>query len=199
MKNILLVPTIINKYNENYLSVDKNWLIFLKKIYGKFDLQIAPFINKKPNLIIILGGNDLIKKNSNKADLYRNNLNKKFLNYAIKNNIKTIGICLGAQFIASTYYSKLVKVRNHVGIHKIFFDKKFIKKRFPKFDSVNSFHNYGISRLGKNLMALAKASDKSIEFFIHKKRKIIGIMWHPERFKKLKKLDKKIFKYNLWN
>ena len=41
MKNILLVPRIINKYNENYLSVDKNWLIFLKKIYGKFDLQIV--------------------------------------------------------------------------------------------------------------------------------------------------------------
>ena len=48
-------------------------------------------------------------------------------------------------------------------------------------------------------MALAKADDKSIEFFIHKKKKIIGIMWHPERFKKLKKLDEKIFKYNLWN
>ena len=199
MKNILLVPRIINKYDENYLSVDKNWLTFLKKIYGKFDLQIAPHVNKKPDLIIILGGNNLIKKKSNQADLYRNNLNKKILNYAIKNNIKVIGICLGAQFIANIFCSKIIKVRNHIGIHKIYYDKKLIKKKFPKFGSVNSFHNYGISKLGKNLIALAKASDKSIEFFIHKKKKIIGIMWHPERFKKLKQLDAKIFKYNLWN
>ena len=33
---------------------------------------------------------------------------------------------------------------------------------------------------------LAKSLDQSDELFIHKKLKIIGIMWHPEREKKIK-------------
>ena len=41
--------------------------------------------------------------------------------------------------------------------------------------------------------------DKSIEFFQHKKKQILGIMWHPERYKKFKELDKRIFKMILWS
>ena len=49
MKNILIVPRVTKKYNEYYLSVDKNWLFFLKKIYKKFNLEIAPSLNRNAN------------------------------------------------------------------------------------------------------------------------------------------------------
>ena len=199
MKNILIVPRVTKKYNEYYLSVDKNWLFFLKKIYKKFNLEIAPSLNRKPNLIILSGGNEIIKKKSKSTDIYRNELNKKFLKYAIKNKIKVIGICLGAQFIASKFSSKIIKNKGHVGNHKIFYDKKLIKKKFPIVDKVNSFHDYSIFKLGKSLIPLGKAEDKTVEIFIHKKLKLLGIMWHPERFKILRKLDQKIFTKNLWN
>ena len=68
MKNILIVPRIINKYTEQYLSIDNNLLIFLKKAYNVKNIEIAPFFKKKPNLIILSGGNDLIKKNSNREE-----------------------------------------------------------------------------------------------------------------------------------
>lgn len=199
MKNILIVPRIEKKYSEIYLSMDKNWLNFLKKIYKNFNLQIAPYLNQKPDLIIFAGGNDLISINSEKKNLYRHNLNTKFLNYGIRNKIKIIGICAGAQFLAAKYSSKIEKVKKHVGDHQIFFDKKLIKKKYPIMKKVNSFHNYGIKNLGINLQPLAVAKDKTIEFFTHKKLKLVGIMWHPERSKTFRKIDEKIFKDDLWN
>jgi len=199
MKNILIVPRIINKYSENYLSVDNNLIIFLKKIYKIDSIEIAPFFKKKPNLIILSGGNNLLKINVNKENIYRDYINKKILNYGIKNKIKIIGICLGAQFIADKFSSSIVKVSKHVGNHKIFYEKKMLKNNFPLSDKINSFHNYGIKKLGKNLVPLARAQDKTIELFIHKKLKLIGLMWHPERFKNFRKRDYKIFKENLWN
>ncbi len=199
MKNILIIPKVENKHDENYLCVDNNWLVFLNKVFKKYNLEIAPFISRKPDLIILSGGNELIRKNSNKSDRYRNYLNSKFLKYGIKNKIKVIGICLGAQFIAKKFSSNIERVNNHVGKHKIFYEKKLLKKNFPITDTVNSFHNFSIINLGKNLVCLASAKDKTIELFAHKKFKLIGVMWHPERFKKLRKLDLKIFLENLWN
>jgi putative glutamine amidotransferase len=36
---------------------------------------------------------------------------------------------------------------------------------------------------------LAKSDDGSIEAFRHVNKKILGIMWHPERYNKIKKFD----------
>ena len=91
---------------------------------------------------------------------------------------------------------KISRIPNHVGNHKIIFSEKF-DKNFKKKITVNSFHNYGIKKLSNYLIPLARAKDNSIELFIHKEKKIIGIMWHPERYKKFKKIDKKIFNMNL--
>ena len=38
------------------------------------------------------------------------------------------------------------------------------------------------------------AGDNSIEAFCHKKLKIGGVIWHPERFKKFRNTDIKIIK-----
>ena len=49
------------------------------------------------------------------------------------------------------------------------------------------------------LVLAAETEDKNIEMFIHKNKKIVGIMWHPERNIKISKLDKMIFKKILCN
>ena len=43
-----------------------------------------------------------------------------------------------------------------------------------------------------NIFGLAK--DNTIEAFHIKDKKILGIMWHPERYKSLKKFDEKLLK-----
>ena len=77
-------------------------------------------------------------------------------------------------------------VKNHVGKHVIIYKNKKYK--------VNSFHNYGITKLGKKLKQTTQTSDKTIESFSYNSKKIKGIMWHPERYDNIKNLDKLILK-----
>ena len=84
------------------------------------------------------------------------------------------------------------KIKNHVRKnHKINF-KNNIFKDIQR----NSFHDYGFNEnlISKNLTILGMSNDNIVEYFVHKKNKIYGIMWHPERYKIPKKFDKKIFK-----
>ena len=60
---------------------------------------------------------------------------------------------------------------------------------------VNSYHEYCINekKMNHNIIPIYRhAKDNSIESFIHNKHKILGIMWHPEREKKVRNFDKKI-------
>ena len=59
---------------------------------------------------------------------------------------------------------------------------------------VNSYHNHGFSLLSDELICVAEAEDYSIEAFIHKKLKIFGQMWHPEREDPFKDFDLKLIK-----
>ena len=59
---------------------------------------------------------------------------------------------------------------------------------------VNSYHDYAIYDLNKDLYSLATAKDGTHEAFININKKILGIMWHPERNKIFKKTDIKLIK-----
>ena len=56
---------------------------------------------------------------------------------------------------------------------------------------VNSYHNYGIknTNAAKKFKIQAVDSNNNIEMFQHIEKKIIGVMWHPEREKSHKKLE----------
>lgn len=183
--NIGILPTIIERHSSLYLIYDKNLILFLKSIFKKSKLTlINDFNEKKLNLIVSQGGNDLKKFSNKKKDKIRHNFEQYYLNYSIKNKIKYIGICYGAQFIANYFKSKLIKKKNHTRkIHRI----NFISSE--KSVMVNSFHNFSVIKLGKNLKKIAYSDDGSIEAFKHNKLKLLGIMWHPERYKKIKKFD----------
>ena len=56
------------------------------------------------------------------------------------------------------------------------------------------YHNKVITKLGRNLICKGHADDNTIEYFKHKNKKIFGVMWHPERNKKFRKLDLKIIR-----
>ena len=126
-------------------------------------------------------------------NIIRAKYNNYFFNLAQKKKIPTLGICLGAQFIAKKHKGILVK-KQHVGEHIIVFSNAKIFKNTKLPNTTNSYHNYVIKKLGKKFIKLAFAKDKSIESFINLKKKILGIMWHPERFKKFRNFDKQIVK-----
>ncbi|WP_291951232.1 gamma-glutamyl-CDP-amidate hydrolase [Campylobacter sp.] len=127
--------------------------------------------------VILSGGNDLYLLNKNDLSKKRDNYEKDIIKICIRENIPLLGICRGAQMIASFFDSTFIMSKNHIKEHKIYLDDKKI--------CVNSFHNFCINKLGDDLESLAFAEDKTIEAFKHKQFKIYATMWHIEREKGL--------------
>ena len=75
---------------------------------------------------------------------------KKLFKYYYKKNKPILAICRGFQLIADIYGIKLEKINNHVRkFHSLKIDRsKYIKDKSLK---VNSYHNYCIKDLPKNL------------------------------------------------
>ena len=149
-------------------------------------IKVHKYIKQiSPNGIILSGGGDPKKVDE------RYILEKKLLNFAYKNKMPLLGICRGAQRINIHFKGKLKKVKNHVKT------KHFISgPSLTKNQKVNSFHDFGFNNimLGKNLKMLASSNDGLVEYFKHINKLIYGIMWHPERNKKIKKFDREIIK-----
>ena len=70
-------------------------------------------------------------------------------------------------------------------------EKTLIIHKLNKKDSIktNCYHDYGIYKkdLGRNLKSLGETKDESIEIFKHKNKKILGMMWYPERHNNLQR------------
>ena len=189
-KNIGIIPSVIERRNTISLTIDNNLIVFLKKCFPKSNIQILGDIKKKNklNLIVSSGGNTIVSLKKNIVNQFRGKLDEFYFKQALKKNIPFLGICHGAQYIADYYKSKIIRKKNHTNKnHLINLDEK---KRII----VNSYHDFSIIELCKDLKKIAYTNDLSIEAFKHNKKKILGIMWHPERYKKIKKFDLKFIK-----
>lgn len=192
---ILLVPSVKETFKKQFeLSVDINLIKFLNFTFGK--KIIIEILNekilKKPNLIILVGGNGLPNLEGGLHNSIRHKLNNIAYKYAIKRKIPVIGICLGAQFIGFKNNFKFKK-KNFKGNHSVFLNEN-INSFYKKIYKVNSFHNFMITKINNQFKFIYKTNDNSIELFKSKTKKILGMMWHPERNKKFSPIDKKIFK-----
>lgn len=192
---IAIIPSIKEPYSDQFeYSIDVKLIKFIKKNFPKSEIKVLNIFDKLTNefkLLIISGGNSIEKLKKSKKNSFRSKIDNKFFNQAKKNNIFILGICHGAQFLADKLGCNFVK-KKHVGNHDIFFQKN------KKVLNVNSYHNFIIQKFkNKNVKIIASAKDNSVEYFSYKK--FIGIMWHPERNKKLEIIDKKILKDLLCN
>ena len=183
MYNFLITKRYKLKNNKEIYYLEKNWQKFFKKLNSKF-LSISN-VNKIKNLnnfdcLIISGGGDIYDISKNKRDNMRDKFEIKLLNHFLKHNKPIIAICRGFQLIGSLYKNKLVRIKNHVRKnHKIY----LYKNKYLKLKNLvtNSFHNYGFLKLNTNFNCIGKSKDKSIEIAILKKKKVLCLMFHPER------------------
>ena len=194
MKKIVgIVPNVIERRNSINIVVENNIVIFLKKCFpkSKFIILFETKIENKFDIIIFSGGNSIINLIKNKSNKYREKLDNYYFKYSLKKNIPILGICHGAQFFANFFKSKIIRKKGHTNTNHVI-ELKSKNKSF-----VNSFHDFSITKLGPDLEGLAWTKNGSIEAFKHKNKKILGIMWHPERYKTIKKFDLKFIKKNL--
>lgn len=186
---ILIIPTIREVYKNQFeFSVDLKLLNFLKKVFKNSTLKTYN-LNKKNDydLLVLAGGNNSIIKK--KADRLRNKINNSLFNISLKRKKAILGICHGAHYLAKKNGFKINKKNNHIGYHKVIFNIN--RNRFIKI--VNSFHNETIEYKKKNNVNIfGVAEDGTVESFHVKDKKILGIMWHPERYRKIKYFDLKL-------
>jgi len=195
MKKIIITQRqdIIKKHKELRDSIDIQLVKFIENL-GYMPILISNSLKKlhiylrnlKPDGILLSGGGDAYKKDE------RSKIEAELIKFSLKKKIPLLGICRGAQQINRYFNGTQKKINNHVRKnHTVRFLDYLYKKSL-----VNSFHDYGFDKnlLSKDLKILGLSDDNIVEYFAHKKHKILGVMWHPERYKNIKNLDIKIFR-----
>ncbi len=193
----ILITSNFKKYHKTYIDfIDHYWINYFDKRNYVFNqlpnsIKISQKIlrtTKKIDLIILPGGNDIMKKD--KYSKTRLKVEQNVINYGLKRNIPILGVCRGMQVINYFFNGKIDRVYGHMKRnHNIYTNKNiFGKSKYY----VNSYHNFGIKRVSKSKKFNTLAIDKNnnIEMFKHEKKKIYGVMWHPERTNNFRILDK---------
>ena len=197
----------ITEYSEVRDCLDRRWSDLLDVL----KMTMIPIPNSLKNVeewldimncdaYILTGGNDLADlPNAKNVSVERDKTEIAILKYSKARSLPVFGVCRGFQLMNLFLGGQLDKVSGHVASrHSIRVsydqDSKFI------LTNVNSFHNWGISskNLAQNFIPCAYDQDNFIESAWHKKLNWIGIMWHPERETKFKKLDLEVLQ-NLFN
>ena len=200
MKSIILSSKlIIDKYGKVNFLTDEDLLNYINKL----GLNILPLSIKKNQInsenlrlakgLILSGGGDIYKYKKNKINKLRDSIEIKLFNYFSKKNLPILLICRGFQLMIDMHKIKLFKQKNHVRKSHLL---KLSNSKFLKHSklSVNSYHNYSIKKLPVNYINVASTKDGSIEVAEHKSKKILGLMFHPERNMKSKELVLKSIK-----
>ena len=192
----ILISSNFKRHFSTYIDfLDHYWLNFFDK--KKYEFLLVPNStklatkliknNKNIDLIVIPGGNDLFEKS--KISTSRLKVESLLINFSIAKKIPLLGVCRGMQHINHYFGGSLSKIKGHMRkSHNVYLkDNLFLKDRMI----VNSYHNFGVKKINvaKKFKILAVDSNNNIEMFEHIEKKIIGVMWHPEREKDYKKLE----------
>ena len=153
----------------------KNLTDFLNKKKILFEKQTPDILNL--NLLenydcFILSGR---RKNEKKI----NEINSKIISFSIKNNIKLLGICYGAEILALTLGGT---IRKSPSLQKGNETIKIIKNNSISSDSLDVFESHGfeISKLPDVLIPLAESNNCKFEIIQYEKKPIFGTQFHPE-------------------
>ena len=182
-------------YNTSIDFLEHTWINFFES--GKHEFLIIPnsvknlkliLINeKKPDLVILPGGNNLFGRD--KLTKNRLKIEKELIKYSISKKIALLGVCRGMQVINNYFGGEIKKISGHMkATSKIFFTEPFFNQKTIQ---VKCFHNFCIKSnlIPKELKIIATDKRNNVEMFKHYKKKIIGVMWHPEREKNYNRLN----------
>lgn len=156
----------------------KNLTDFLLNKNISFEKQTPQFLNLNS-----LGNYDcFILSGRRKNEKKTNEINSKIIDYSIKNNIKLLGICYGAEILALTLGGT---IRKSASLQKGNETIKILNDNPICSDSIDVFESHGfeISKLPDVLISLGESNYCKYEIIQYKKKPIFGTQFHPEMTK----------------
>ena len=192
----------ISNYAERRDCLDQCWATMALQL-GYLPLPLpniasdqVPMLLDNLNLdgVLLSGGNSIASLNPAAKDSSpeRDAFELTLLSESFDRKIPVVGICRGMQLINIKLGGRLSPLKGHVAERHLITHKEGV----PMPETVNSYHNWGISskELSTELTTLAFDSDGNIEAFESKVKKLLGIMWHPEREQPFNSLDIELIK-----
>ncbi len=164
------------------LLVVDNGSIYTKNLTDFLNEKNILFEKQTPQLLDLdsLGNYDsIILSGRRKNEKKTNEINSKIVTYSIKNNMKLLGICYGAEILALTLGGTIRKTSSlQKGNETI----KIFKENPISSDSLDVFESHGfeISKLPSVLVPLAESKKCKYEIIQYEKKLIFGTQFHPE-------------------
>ncbi len=199
MKRIGLTQRVeeIKAYGEFRDMLDQNWFRFLRDL-GLLPVPIPTLVadvvayaeGLKLEGLVLTGGNDIGERPD------RDQLEATLIDYAAQTQRPLLGVCRGLQMLVTHYGGKLSKVEGHVAqrhpVMKVGQEFTFWPPNFE----VNSYHQFGIaaSEVKTPLAVLTQDAQGHVEALRHQSLPQFGIMWHPERERPFRELEKDLFR-----
>jgi len=170
-----------------------------------YDVRNAEDYAEFADVLVLTGGTDLhpawyggICQNSEQMEevsqsrddldftLCRKFLEKKKPILAIGRGMQVVNVALGGtlcQCVSERTAQNHNLSGNYIdGMHRVWANhRNLLSDVCGECFFVNSYHKQAVACLGEGLSAIFQAEDKTIEAFLHKKRFILGMQWHPER------------------
>ncbi len=178
---------IIESYGERRDALDQKWIEFLLTC-GFIPIVLPNNVEACKQLlarvkldgIILTGGNSLVNYNGNAPE--RDMLERYLMDYAILSEIPLVGVCRGMQFIIDYFCGILEKVDRHIGVrHEIY--------NSDNHRNVNSYHSWGALKVPTEIEVVSQSEDGVVEEIRHRRYKIYGMMYHPEREEPFNTID----------
>jgi GMP synthase (glutamine-hydrolysing) len=148
---------------------------FLGKKGILFEKQVPQYLD----LNLLVNYDSFILSGRRKNEKKINEINSKIIKHCVKNNVKLLGICYGAEILALTLGGTIRKtsfVQKGIESIQTFKDNLICNNSLEVFES----HAFEISQLPSVLVPLADSKNCKYEIIQYEKKSIFGTQFHPE-------------------
>ncbi len=214
MKRIGITQRVTTRlWGQPHDCLDASWLELLSRL----SLAPVPLPNIDDNKesivkylsesklsgLVLSGGNDISglgEIRGSEVSEARDAFEAMCIDWATEQEIPIFAVCRGFQFLNIKMGGRLSKVENHAAtrhaVNHAPGSKPDLLDKYPLRLEVNSYHTFAITAggLAPGFIPLYTDEEGHIEAAYRIDKKVVGVMWHPEREKPAQSFDEGIIR-----